>query len=88
MSRSHAEVSQKHENFTKSAMGNKSIEEVPGIGQVYGADLRAKNVDTAKKLYAHFILKDERGFKKLVGGNQGTQSAAYNAMKDWDEANN
>lgn len=50
-------------------MGYKPVDAVPGIGLVYREKLKVKNIDTAKKLYAHFIITnmDFSQFTVLMG---------------------
>lgn len=82
--------SAKHREFVREPMGNRPVEDVPGIGEVVGDNMRQNGIRTARKLYG-FFLSDPDGFKDRVmsyGANSGQQQAAYAAMRDYANQHN
>ena len=78
-------------------MGEKKVDEVPGIGPAMSENLRKSSrhgsITKAYQLYGHFLVfeKDEEKFKAFImehGGDKGSQKAAYEAFKEWDASFN
>ena len=77
-----------HRIFVEESMGEKTVEEVPGIGKAIGKRLREDDVTTAKKLYDMYQKSSEKEFKKLISkyrGNREHQEDAFRGMKEWEE---
>lgn len=77
-------------NFAKEHMGNKLVDEVPGIGDETGKSLKKEGITKAKQLYGHYLINPDqfKDFIKSHGGDRGIQKKAFEAMKEWDDLNN
>lgn len=76
------DTTKKHSKFVDEPMGDKGAEEVPGVGVETAKRLKRQGINTARELYAHFILKSEQEFKDLAG------ERAYKAMEEWQKLHN
>lgn len=80
----------KHYTFIQEPMGDKLVDEVPGIGGVTAQRMARDGIITALNLYGHYLV-DPRRFRAKVreyGGNTGQQEAAYEAMTRYAEQHN
>ena len=78
-------TTQKHQNFVTNPLGNKTVTDVPGIGDVLGGGLKKKGISSARQLLGHYLIAPKE-FKELimsVGGNAKQQADAYQAMKEF-----
>ena len=77
--------SAKHRQFVREPMDGKPVEDVPGVGDVVGDNMRQDGIRTARKLYGYYLSNPDT-FKDRVmsyGANSGQQQAAYAAMRDY-----
>lgn len=68
-------------------MGDKPVDEVPGIGEVIGDNMREDGIHLAKDLYKIYKRRPNTFRDKVMtyGANAGQQDAAYFAMRDYDD---
>lgn len=85
-------TSQKHRNFVAEPMGEKSVDELAGIGQVLGGKLSAKGFDKAYTVLGQFLIlkKNEELFvewlKQECGANSKQAGDCFRCLKDWCDA--
>lgn len=80
----------KHREFVREPMGNKPVQDVPGIGEVIGRNMERAGIMTAKALYAHYLADPGKFMDKVMsfGANVRQQNAAFNAMRDYANQHN
>ncbi len=84
-------TSQKHRNFISEPMDDKSVKELPGIGEVLGNRLILLGYDKAYILLGQyfFLRRKERRFmrwlKKACNANAKQQRDCYRCLKEWSE---
>lgn len=79
----------KYKTFFGTKMAGKSVEHVPGIGQVTAWRLVDHGYTKATQLFGLF-LKDRREFAQLLtqcGVNQRHQTDVFNAFQEWYDQN-
>lgn len=82
-------TSKKHKNFISEPMGEKSVTELAGIGEVLGQRLIDANYDKAYVVLGQFLLfkKDEELFREWLhdtsGANSKQSNDCYNCIKEW-----
>ena len=82
-------TSQKHRNFTAEVMGEKSVDEVAGIGEVLSERLSNKGFDKAYHLLGQFLLlrKDEELFqswlKDTISANDKQARDCSACLHEW-----
>ncbi|XP_063958806.1 barrier-to-autointegration factor A-like [Lytechinus pictus] len=85
-------TSQKHRDFVAEPMGEKSVQEMAGIGPAIGGRLSEKGFDKAYVILGQFLVlkKDEELFidwlKDEGGANKKQAGDCYNCLKDWCDA--
>eukprot|EP00105_Crassostrea_gigas_P006041 XP_011419832.1 PREDICTED: barrier-to-autointegration factor [Crassostrea gigas] len=82
-------TSQKHRNFVQEPMGEKSVTELAGIGEVLGGRLKEHGFDMAYVVLGQFLVlkKDEEMFKdwlkETCGANAKQQGDCHQCLKEW-----
>jgi len=82
-------TSQKHRNFISEPMGDKTVTELAGIGEVLGGRLSEKGFDKAYVVLGQFLIlkKNEELFKdwlkQTCGANSKQQGDCFNCLKEW-----
>ena len=82
-------TSQKHRNFIAEPLDDKSVKELPGIGEVLGGRLISLGYDKAYIVLGQyfFLRKKERRFKrwlnKTCNANAKQQRDCYRCLKEW-----
>ncbi|KAB7499225.1 UNVERIFIED_CONTAM: hypothetical protein RMT77_006081 [Armadillidium vulgare] len=84
-------TSQKHRNFVAEPMGDKSVTELAGIGNVLGDRLSSKGFDKAYVVLGQFLVlkKNEELFidwiKDTAGANSKQARDCHQCLSDWCE---
>ncbi|XP_025104082.1 barrier-to-autointegration factor-like [Pomacea canaliculata] len=82
-------TSQKHRNFVAEPMGEKSVQELAGIGDVLGQRLSERGFDKAYVVLGQYLVlkKDEDLFKTWLydtcNANKKQQNDCYQCLKEW-----
>ncbi|GBM33820.1 Barrier-to-autointegration factor [Araneus ventricosus] len=82
-------TSQKHKNFVSEPMGDKSVNELAGIGEVLSKRLEAKGFDKAFVVLGQFlVLKKHKELfidwmKDICQANSKQASECYQCISDW-----
>ncbi|XP_051163282.1 barrier-to-autointegration factor A [Leptopilina boulardi] len=82
-------TSQKHKNFVAEPMGNKSVTELAGVGEVLGKRLEAAGFDKASVVLGQFLVlkKNEELFqewmKDVCSANAKQSHDCYQCLTDW-----
>ncbi|BFZ15527.1 hypothetical protein BsWGS_18566 [Bradybaena similaris] len=82
-------TSKKHQSFVSGPMGEKSVNELAGIGDALGKRLSEKGINKAYSVLGHFLIleKDQDKFKKWLhdncNANSQQQEDCYNCLKEW-----
>ncbi|GIY15290.1 barrier-to-autointegration factor [Caerostris extrusa] len=82
-------TSQKHKNFVSEPMGDKSVNELAGIGEVLSKRLEAKGFDKAYVVLGQFlVLKKHKELfidwmKDICQANSKQASECYQCISDW-----
>jgi nucleotidyltransferase/DNA polymerase involved in DNA repair len=86
-------TTKKHRKFVNEPLGEKPVEDIPGIGEAHGKKLREQGFDKAYKVLGQFLLqgKNKEAFvdwlretaKVTERDAIGLQS--YNAIKEWTD---
>ncbi|GFQ66061.1 barrier-to-autointegration factor [Trichonephila clavata] len=82
-------TSQKHKNFVSEPMGDKSVNELAGIGEVLSKRLEAKGFDKAYVVLGQFlVLKKHKELfidwmKDICAANSKQASECYQCISDW-----
>lgn len=82
--------SKKHTDFVQSAIGQKLVTELPGIGSVTGKKLNDDGITRVYQVFGQFLVlnKDREKFYKWLGGygaNEGQCKACFDALDDWSK---
>ena len=83
--------SQKTIDFVGGPLGNKSVREVPGIGDRLAAELERKGIDLACMLVGQFLYlkRNEEKFKQWLieqcPANEKQKTDCFRAIKQWCE---
>ncbi|GLH14879.1 hypothetical protein R5R35_000291 [Gryllus longicercus] len=82
-------TSQKHRNFVAEPMGEKSVTELAGIGEILGKRFVTLGFDKANIVLGQFLLlkKNKELFidwmKDSVGANTKQAGDCYQCLSDW-----
>ncbi|CAH2324940.1 barrier-to-autointegration factor [Pelobates cultripes] len=85
-------TSQKHRDFVAEPMGDKTVQCLPGIGDVLGQRLEQKGFDKAYVVLGQFLLlkKDEELFKEWLkdscSANAKQSRDCCGCLKEWCDA--
>ncbi|CAF0727234.1 unnamed protein product [Adineta ricciae] len=85
-------TTQKFREFMAEPIGDKSIRDVPGIGDVLGTKLSDAGYERAYTLFGKYLLcnKDLEEFQDWIqtqcGANSHQAKSAAQAFADWAEA--
>ena len=85
-------TSQKHRNFVAEPMGEKSVTDLPGIGEVLGKRLTEAGCDKAYVVLGKYleVKKDEKKFvewsKKTCGANKKQSKDCHDALAEWSNS--
>ncbi|VDM19847.1 unnamed protein product [Hydatigera taeniaeformis] len=85
-------TSQKHRNFVSEPIGDKSVFELPGVGEVLGQKLKRKGYGMAYNVLGQYLLlnKDEELFidwmKLVSSANQKQAKDCFDALDSWCSA--
>jgi len=85
-------TSQKHRNFVAEPMGEKTVRELAGIGEVLGTRLEEKGFDKAYVVLGQFLLlkKNEEMFvdwmKDTCSANSKQGSDCFKCLTEWCDA--
>ncbi|VDL89713.1 unnamed protein product [Schistocephalus solidus] len=85
-------TSQKLRNFVSEPIGDKSVFELPGIGEKLGARLKTKGYEKASVVLGQYLLlyRDEELFcdwlKETCGANAKQANDCFTALNDWCSA--
>ena len=90
----HADADQatiKHQSFVNSPMGNKSVTALPGIGEVWGQQLKAKGFGQASQIFGQYLVLAKDGvrftswIRQLCGIDEGRAWRVYSALEEWSQ---
>ena len=82
-------TSKKHQSLVDGPMGEKSVTDLPGIGDVLGKRLAEKGFDKAYVVLGQFLVlkKNERAFKgwlhEICNANSKEQQDCCQCIKEW-----
>uniref|UniRef100_A0A182NB89 Uncharacterized protein n=1 Tax=Anopheles dirus TaxID=7168 RepID=A0A182NB89_9DIPT len=82
-------TSQKHRNFVAEPMGEKSVTDLAGVGDVLGKRLEAAGFDRAYTVLGQYLIlkKDAELFKEWMkdtcGANSKQAADCYQCLSDW-----
>lgn len=82
-------TSQKHRNFVAEPMGDKSVTDLAGVGDVLGKRLENQGFDKAYVVLGQFLVlkKNKELFqdwmKDTCGANAKQSSDCYQCLVDW-----
>ncbi|VDN96010.1 unnamed protein product [Rodentolepis nana] len=82
-------TSQKHRNFVSEPIGDKSVMDLPGVGEVIGTRLKKKGYNMAYNVLGQYLLlnKDEELFidwmKITSSANQKQAKDCFDALDYW-----
>ena len=82
--------SKQHTDFVKSAIGQKEVTELPGIGPVTVKKLNDDGITRVYQVFGQFLVlnKDREKFYKWLrgfGANDGQCKACFDALDDWSK---
>ncbi|XP_074503360.1 barrier-to-autointegration factor-like [Sebastes fasciatus] len=86
-------TSQKHREFVKEPMGNKSVTFLPGIGKVLGRRLEQQGFEQANTVLGQHLVrnKDPESFTKWLkdtsGANSRQAGSCDQCLREWRDNN-
>ncbi|KAG9355318.1 hypothetical protein AGOR_G00035140 [Albula goreensis] len=86
-------ISEKHKEFVSESIVDKSVRELPGIGEELGQRLEEKGFKTAEKVVGQYLIlrKKEDLFKdwlkQACRANEQQQNDCYDCIKEWCDFN-
>ena len=82
-------TTKKHRDFVAEPLGDKSVDQIPGIGVKLKGYLADKGISKANQIVGYFLFvgKNEVRFKEWFiqqcPADQGQQTNCCNAVKEW-----
>ncbi|XP_074503366.1 barrier-to-autointegration factor-like [Sebastes fasciatus] len=86
-------TTQKHREFVKEPMGNKSVTFLPGIGKVLGRRLEQQGFEQANTVLGQHLVrnKDRESFPQWLMSTSGANSRqarlCYDCLGEWCDNN-
>ena len=82
--------SKQHTDFVNSAIGQKEVTELPGIGPVTGKKLNDDGITRVYQVFGQFLVlnKDRDSFfewLRACGVDDGKCQACFDALDDWSK---
>lgn len=82
-------TTKKHRDFVAEPLGDKSVDQIPGIGGELKGRLEAKGISKSYQVVGYFLFveKNEDRFKEWLiqqcPANRGQLTNCFNAVKEW-----